>query len=589
MAADPGRSYTFRPAPGVLLGALVPVGSWAESRRARDDFHEEARRKRQRDAAMVEEMRRRAPSGVFRCERRLEAEPEVVEEPQPAPHPPSPPTPAPRVGVALAAPPTDCRLPYQRLFDPGRVEQYVGNDLSRKRALDWLQKWKLDALRRRPRSVEEAMLLLWGPVGTGKSAWAQYIAVQAGFEVVRFTPGDVGSHNTQNLKFWLQTQTATGLRGKKLFAVILDDVEELFRDCKGATRIKVPCPVIATAGPSVSASLRNRADLALSFRRILRFDAFKVVRRIRPQADADFAKHVEEQAGGDLRQIIIKASGNGAWCGRGSTDLYQTCSGRAKAVLNGDAPLRLNEWDHEGWRGGLSDLLIHHNFNKCCPDETFLVRYANFLQVASTLDEIRATNLMAFAARAWRGRRSGETLDALPAAAPRAADADEEEAPALTSAAQESSSRDEEDAAASTSLRGFVARRNAAGEALPLEAARDDLDSLPDSESAEDPEVREDERAKEIKKKLKELKRRAKQVRKENELHSVYRRPYFKPGLDLACELFRKQFGGPIPAAQRRHEAGEPITVACLSPSLRLGTDHVDDLLDCFHRLASPA
>ena len=540
------RGYTFQPRAGVFVGGLVPVGAWTGARTVRDEFHEEARRKRRRDAAMQEDMQRRAPSGVLRCDVQTEAARECIQlEPEPSEDPPRP-------SPLVVTRPSDGRLPYQRLFDPSRIEQYVGNEQSRKQALEWLRRFKLDAAQR-PRRVEAAMLLLWGPVGTGKSAWAQYAAVSAGFEVVRFTPGDVGKHKTQDLKFFLETQPAMGLRNKKLFAVILDDVEELFRDCKGAFEVRVPCPIIATAGPSVSASIRTRADLALSFGRIRKNDAWKVIRRIRPHADASFTKHVEEQAGGDLRQLIIKASGNGAWCGRGSTDLYQTCVGRARMVLNSDAPLRLDDWEEEERRGGLSDLLIHHNFIRCCSDSSSLDRYADFLQLASTLDAIRAVDLVAFAARRWRACKSGDHLDALPASAPlpaRGPDRDEETRAIVSADVEE---------ARPVNLKGFVNRRSAAGAALPLQEAGElylPLDAEGDA------------------------------IRNENQKHWVYRLPSFKPGLHLACELFRGRCGGPLLAAQRRHEVGERIELACLSPSLRLGTDHVDDLLDRFRSIA---
>ena len=357
------------------------------------------------------------------------------------------------------------------------------------------------------------MLLLWGHVGTGKSTWAQYAAIHEDLVVAHWTPGDSGSHTTQKLDFWLKTQPAMDLRGK-LMVVILDDVEELFRDGHDVTKIKVNCPIIATAGPSVSANLRNRASLALHFGRIGDADARKVVQRIRPQSDRSFAEHVQKQAGGDLRQLMIKASSNGLWCRTGSSDLYETGLGRAVMVLNSDVKLRGEEWDYKGSR---SDLLIHHNFIKCCPEETFLVRYTGFLLAAAALDSTGSVKLMAFAARGWRGRKSGDNLAS-----------------------------------------------------LPLEMIR------VDDEATEEPtcvEIADD--------------RSFFEIRQEKESHWVYRRPSFKPGLHFACELLRKQLGGAVMSAeQRRHEVKDSIEVACLSPNLRLGTDHIDDLLDSFHSLA---
>lgn len=562
MAAD--RAYTFQPAPGVLLGGLVPKGSsWVNKRRLRGDFQEETRRKRQRDAAMMEELRQRAPGGVLRCDRRLalEAEPQP---PSPVPVPVAIPRPVRVEAVQISNP----RLPYQRLFNPRCIAQYVGNEDSRNKARDWLRRWRLQAMQKRPSCIEDAMLLLWGPVGSGKSTWAQFIAAHEDFAVAHWTPGDTGSHETQKLDFWLRTQPTVNVEGK-LMLVILDDVEELFRDCKAASKVKVKCPIIATAGAAVSANLRDRSSLAVPFHRIQDYDAKKVVRRIRPQADEDFVKYVLNQAGGDLRQLIIKASSNGAWCGVGSTDLYETGYGRAIMVLNSDKKLCNDEWDYKGSR---SDLLIYHNFHRCCSDETFFVHYLGFLLSVVELDAIKAVNLVAFAARAWRNRRSGNRLDALPQEAVRAsADFEEEEASTAQREASvenlDARQQDEMEVALEqqVGLRAFAARRHsrsaghlAAAASAAGQGARD-VATTPEGKT----------------------------VKEEKQLHWVYRPPTFKPGLHFACELLRKREGGPFSAEKRRHDTREAMTVACLSESLRLGTDHVDDLLERFHGLVA--
>ena len=358
------------------------------------------RRKRKRDAEIVQEMSLYMSSGVILCvpEERVEEGPASLEVEREAPPP--------LKVISMGVPSTDYRLPFQR-YRPEKLDHYVGNKDNRDLALQWLKKWKVTMALQRPKRVGEAMMLLYGHVGTGKSTWARYIALQEEFSIATYTPGDGGAHDVQKLDFWLRSQPSRNLRGQPM-AVILDDVDELFRACPAARSIMVNCPVIATAGPAPEAMLRKKCAKAILFSKLLPHDASKVVLRLLPHASEGCVKSIVSQADGDIRQLMLRSS-LGLWNVAGATDGGETSFGRAQSALNRDDCL-----DEECGEDRQSQRVMHYNFHKCCLDETFLETYAGFLKDASTLDAISATYILPHAVRRWRGKKSEKWLDSPP-------------------------------------------------------------------------------------------------------------------------------------------------------------------------------
>jgi len=384
--------YTFEPLPGVLCGGLVPRGSWGASDGGRN-FQEAMRRKRKRDAEIRQEMMRVMSSGVLRCEPRAdEAEAEAAREETPA-----------REEIARvlerlpAVVSVDYRLPFQR-FCPEKAAHFVGNAASRDAVVAWLKDWKASLAFQRPRKAAEAMLLLYGHVGTGKSTWARRAALLEDFSLAHYTPGDGGAHDVQKLDFWLRSQPSRNLRGQPM-AVILDDVDELFRACPAARNIKVNCPIIATAGSAPEAVLRTKCSKALLFSKLQPYDAKKVVLRLMPHASEENVSKVVLLGDGDIRQLMIRSCLG--WNLPGVTDGGDTSFGRALVALHGEGAL-----PGEGEEDGHSHRLMQYNFHRCCPADSFLETYAGFLEDAAVLNATWAMDLMPFAVRRWRERRN---------------------------------------------------------------------------------------------------------------------------------------------------------------------------------------
>ena len=309
--------------------------------------------------------------------------------------------------IAASAPAEpDHRLPFQR-YKPTILDHYVGNNKSREDAVQWLRKWKTTTALQRPKRAAEAMMLFYGHSGTGKSVWARYVAMLENFSIATYTPGDGGSHDVQKLDFWLKSQPARNLKGQPM-AVILDDVDELFRSCPAAKDIRVSCPIIATAAEAPEASLRTRCSKALKFSRIGPHNASKIVLRLMPRASQADVKTIVERANGDIRQIMLRSC-FGFWNVAGAADAHETSFGCAQETLNGTDKLG----DDFG-EDMLSQRLVHHNFNRCCCDDTFFETYTGFLQDAATLNVCSATRVLPFAARCWRTRKSGPWMDELP-------------------------------------------------------------------------------------------------------------------------------------------------------------------------------
>jgi len=389
----------------------VPRGAWGAVNGG-SDFQETMRRKRKHDAEIMQEMMRFMSSGVLRCEPQADAE--EADEPREGEDATSVPE---EIGRLLERLPAvvvsvDYRLPFQR-YRPERPEHYVGNLEGRNAAMAWLKRWKASLAFQRPRRAAEAMLLLYGHVGTGKSTWARYVALQEDFTLAHYTPGDGGAHDVQKLDFWLKSQPSRNLRGQPM-AVILDDVDELFRACPAAKNIRVSCPIIATAGSAPEAALRTKCCKAIHFSKLQPYDAKKVVLRVLPPPASEANVEAIVRLGdGDIRQLMIRSCLG--WNVAGVTDGGDTSFGRAQGALHGEGPL-----PEDGEEDGHSHRLMHYNFHSCCPEDSFLETYAGFLEDATVLDAVGAMELMPFAIRRWRGRRGRRKggwgkLDPLPA------------------------------------------------------------------------------------------------------------------------------------------------------------------------------
>jgi hypothetical protein len=252
------------------------------------------------------------------------------------------------------------------------------------------------------------MLLLYGPCGSGKSTWARYVALDAGYTLSEYSPSSCGKHDTQKLDFFLRSQPPVDVRGNRL-ALLLDDVDELFAACPAAASIKTICPVIATSGATPSAWLRRGASRALLFSRIQPHDARKVVLRFQPQADARVVDDIIAQAHGDLRQLLLRASATTRCFAKGGTDASSTGFEVAHLALNGGGALP--PLDDDLLKSGQLQMLIYENFHGACGDsQEALEAYAGFLSDACELSVIRSLEYLALAARCRRTRRSTRSL-----------------------------------------------------------------------------------------------------------------------------------------------------------------------------------
>lgn len=369
---------------------------------------QEAIRRKQQEEEVAERARMHCRAG--RCDvggRPTEDPPSGETEPPPIPR--APPSPVLRVVVvkrrrkALAAPAS--LLPFD-IYHPREESEFFGNQRARERARQWLEKAALAALQPAatdPRPLDRAALLLYGPAGTGKSAWARFLVEAGGMSVSGFSMADHGSREHEKLDHWLGTQPSHDLKGR-LNVIVLEDVEELFRLCPAARRIRPRCPVILTAGNDVEASaLRRSCDEAVFFAPLWPQDAARVVRRVSPGATAAQVELTVDCAQGDIRQLQLVASSR-LWDFPGGVELSgNRAYDRARKVLEqarrppsqGGEELCLGEEDCFP----LAQIL-HYNFPRLCkPDEAFVGHFASFLSDVASFDATRCLHLVPLACR----------------------------------------------------------------------------------------------------------------------------------------------------------------------------------------------
>jgi hypothetical protein len=377
---------------------------------AADSARQEARRRQQQEAEVAERARRLCRNG--RCDIGTAAGPS--EEPEEETEAPPPIPRAPRAVLrkrkASGAAAPASRLPFD-VYHPREEAQFLGNRRARERARQWLARASLDLLqpeaaaRRRP--LEKAALLLYGPSGTGKSAWARFLVEARGLSVSSFSMADHGGREHEKLDHWLGTQPSHDLKGR-LNVIVLEDVEELLRICPSARRVRPRCPVILTAGNDLDASaLRRGCDEALFFAPLWPQDAARVVRRVAPEATAAQVQLAVDCAAGDIRQLQLIAASK-LWELPGGVELSgNRAYDRARKVLQEAR----RPPGHRGEELCLEEdcfslaPIVHYNFPRLCePDAAFVEHVAAFLSDAACFDAARCLHLLPLACRG-RGLR----------------------------------------------------------------------------------------------------------------------------------------------------------------------------------------
>jgi len=259
-------------------------------------------------------------------------------------------------------------LPWQR-FAPARSEDFVGNYHQRQFVAQWLACRGADAERR---PVAEAMLLIYGEVGTGKSCAAEWALRAAGYRIHRFdSSGD-------DLVRFLRRVLHTDLAGRRA-AVLLDEVDELFSERPEAAAVRVQCPVIATAN-APSSKLKRRCK-SVRFGKLEAAQARRVLSRLRPDLRDPAASRIVEASRGDYRQLCVQAAL--ATAAAKGADAFSAPFDLAKEALTKRAP-RL------ALAGEACDFacdIIRWNFWNCCRDAEELEAYAAFQAFCCEVEE----------------------------------------------------------------------------------------------------------------------------------------------------------------------------------------------------------
>ena len=422
----------------------------------------------------------------------------------------------------------------------------MGNENVRQAARRWLQQWQKAPMRRQ--EAARAMLLFYGPPGSGKTVWAKWILIQADFELRELTPSQVGAGRQQTPSAFLRAAQVRPLSGKPL-AVLLEDVEELFRRDPAAAKVPTTCPIIACAGPCPPRELRTQASQHLHFKRLFHWEATRLARRfLPPDAPDRLVQAIVADANGDLRQLQLRCDPRLADVRRAAlaaADAMPTPYDTARLALHGkEEPLPLRG-PRDVCRSRedvplLAQLLILENFPRVCGgsgDPESLERMAGFLADAcrlSTYDPASSSgafdydpnapglHLLPLVARRWRkGPPAGDAGALEP----------------LGQHAQELAAQ----------------RRGAPKEPRPAAAAARKSEDAEKSEGAE---------------KDQEPPIVAEQPRREWRPPP----PRFRKGLQLAASLLQTRLGeaGLAEAAARQHPPGAREEAAFLSAPLRL-------------------
>lgn len=316
-------------------------------------------------------------------------------------------------------------LPCDR-YRPRWEEHYVGNSQARVQVREWLRAVLARMLQGggKKTSLEQAALLIYGAVGTGKSSWARYAAEKLGFAVVSFSPADQGDLEHQKLDFWLRAQPSHDLRGTPIVA-ILDDADELLKAYPRTRCVSPRCTVILTAGSVVDAALRRSCHEAVRFDPLSLREATQVVRRVIPGASDEQAELAYACAGGDIRQLQFLAELR-SWNCSSTVDMSSNrgCDLARAALLSassGGAPLRSGARmvavasEETDENAHFVAEVLQYNFPMHCQESPrALENYATVCGDAASLDASGCLRLMPLVVRG-KGLRFKGALEMPPA------------------------------------------------------------------------------------------------------------------------------------------------------------------------------
>ncbi|RME79952.1 MAG: replication factor C large subunit [Methanobacteriota archaeon] len=191
-------------------------------------------------------------------------------------------------------------------YRPRTFKTLLGNESVKERVKEWIEAW-LSGKRQKP-------LLLYGPVGVGKTSLAYIVAHQYSLDVLSFSASDKRDKSLFQ-KLSLASKSTTSLFGNKKL-IILDDLEGLTREDRGAMGgiaelIKnSSVPIIMTVNDPWDkkvSSLRGKVELLhmkrlapSQIRKLLLFIAHKEGIEV----ESSFIDDTIQRANGDVRSAI---------------------------------------------------------------------------------------------------------------------------------------------------------------------------------------------------------------------------------------------------------------------------------------------
>jgi replication factor C large subunit len=195
-------------------------------------------------------------------------------------------------------------------YQPQELEELVGQPQAVKEMLSWAESW-------RKGKPSKPAILLYGPAGTGKTAAAQALARQMGWDLVEMNASDKRTFDIIKQVAGTASDTETlfsGAGGKRL--VVLDEVDNVYGVAdRGGYRaieelIKDPGnPVVLIANDQYAIPWQIRAAcLMINFRRVHQEAIIRTLQKIcrteKIEAEPMALKVIAETSNGDLRSAI---------------------------------------------------------------------------------------------------------------------------------------------------------------------------------------------------------------------------------------------------------------------------------------------